>query len=286
MSTKQRGRNDNQPGTMSDSEDEDENEWEDILYDDDHTMWDSPDEAQVFVTNDRTWVMQSVLNATGEPLERIIQKELKNPNLRKDSKKEDENNERATALFLKYKNNGKTVEWEERTCTMNNLAPGMIVKVTPSALRSASPCAIDQIGYNQTVPADILPLVVTNPHQARDNMFFSTKGYNNVEARIVWNGETVLDEIYTGNNADPLEELKKWRFYARCPTSSFALDKWKGLVTYQREDSEQKMLDAYNAGDYNKMRQDSSGDALGSRAQAKYLDIHDHTLVNRSPDPM
>lgn len=131
------------------------------------------------------------------------------------------------------------------------------------------------------MPADILPLVVTNAHKAPEYLFVQTKGYNDVEAKLPWPSDSMLlDEIYSGpGGTDPLDELKKWRFYARSPISSFAREQWRGMVTYQKEENDQKLCDAYVAGDYKKMQQDQSFDSLGANARVKALDIHDHTLV-------
>jgi hypothetical protein len=240
--------------------------WKDHAFDEDG-MWTSPDEAQTFVSNDKSWVQQACLNTTGESLERDADKELKDPNLKKTTAKDGKDtksNERATALFLKYK--GGQMVWEERACNMCNLAPGMIVK----------------IGKGETVPADIMPIALTNVHSnTQEEAFFTTAAYDDVQKLQFFNFKQrcfIKEDVWPDEKAF-MEELKKWRFFVRCPTSSFSRHTWEGVATYQRESNDNKLIQAHSDAFNKTLQTDDAADALGSAVEMKALDMKDQTLI-------
>eukprot|EP00658_Telonema_sp_P-2_P083600 TRINITY_DN90_c0_g1_i2.p1 TRINITY_DN90_c0_g1~~TRINITY_DN90_c0_g1_i2.p1 ORF type:complete len:305 (-),score=72.26 TRINITY_DN90_c0_g1_i2:170-1084(-) len=194
-------------GDMADNYSDDELEKEE-------EMWDEHSTYVHTATNDRAWVIQKSANDD----ENIPKDKLPaQPNFVGGNGDKDQPH----ATVLRHKNIYKDgepvgIDFVEEPCLMENLVPGMIIKVKAE----------------ETVPADIIPIANGNQAGHHDPLFADTSGYDSVAK---WSSVQPLMENHVFKDD---QEFKNFRFYVRAQASTRALDHFKGAITYCQETEE------------------------------------------------
>eukprot|EP00656_Telonema_subtile_P048169 TRINITY_DN5669_c0_g1_i1.p1 TRINITY_DN5669_c0_g1~~TRINITY_DN5669_c0_g1_i1.p1 ORF type:complete len:798 (+),score=265.49 TRINITY_DN5669_c0_g1_i1:89-2482(+) len=186
----------------------------------DSEAWDERNTYVKTLTNDRAWVIQRSFN-DGEAVP--ADKLPSDPNFVNAPISGDA----LYATVLKLQNKWSSehelvgIELVEEPCMMQNLRPGMLIKVKA----------------NEMIPADILPVAQGNSSGYQDVAVLDTAQYDDVRT-LATMPKLLVRDIITDD-----QQLKNHRFYARAQASSFALQSFRGAVTYAEED-EAALLEA------------------------------------------